>query len=157
MPRPGDALATTMPRPMSVPEREAFLSDVHVGIVSVADDEGRAPHARPIWYRYEPGGVVTILTGRGSRKARLIQREGRFSMTVQNETPPYAYVTVEGPVEAFEDPVNQADRRAIHERYLGREAAEQVLAATAEYAARQVTIRMRPERWNTADYGSDFA
>lgn len=141
-----------MPRPMSAPEREAFLSDVHVGMVSVNDDDGRAPLTRPIWYRYEPGGLVTILTGRGSRKARLIRRLGRFSLAVQKETAPYGYVSVEGPVVAFEDRVDPAERRALHERYLGPELAGEVLAA-----AGMVTIRMRPERWSTADYGGDFS
>jgi nitroimidazol reductase NimA-like FMN-containing flavoprotein (pyridoxamine 5'-phosphate oxidase superfamily) len=141
---------------MSVAEREAFLSDVHVGIVSVNDDDGRAPLARPIWYRYEPGGVVTILTGRHSRKARLIQRLGRLSLTVQKETPPYGYVSVEGPVVAFEDRTDPSERRRVHEHYLGAELAEEVLAATEQLADSLVTIRMRPDRWNTGDYSSDF-
>ena len=140
---------------MSVPEREAFLSDVHVGVVSVDDDDERGPLARPIWYGYEPGGVVTILTGGGSRKADLIRRRGRFSLTVQSEAQPYAYVSVEGPVVAFDPGADPEERRAIHERYLGIEAAVQVLAETAQYAKTMVTIRMRPERWNTADYSSD--
>lgn len=142
---------------MSVPEREAFLSDVHVGIVSVNDDDSRAPLARPIWYRYEPGGLVTILTGRDSRKARLIKRFGRFSLTVQKETPPYGYVSVEGPVVAFEDRVDPSERRAIHEHYLGPELAEEVLAATEQFADSQVAIRMRPERWSSGDYSNDFS
>lgn len=71
--RRSDGIEAIVPRPMSVPEREQFLSNVHVGVVSVNDDDGRAPLARPIWYRYERGGLVTILTGRDSRKARLIQ------------------------------------------------------------------------------------
>jgi nitroimidazol reductase NimA-like FMN-containing flavoprotein (pyridoxamine 5'-phosphate oxidase superfamily) len=145
-----------MPRPMSVPERQAFLSDVHVGIVSVNDDDGRAPLSRPIWYRYEPGGLVTILTGRRSRKAALIRRLGRFSLTVQKETSPYGYVSVEGPVVAFEDRVDPSERRTVHEHYLGLELAEEVLAATEQFVDSQVTIRMRPDRWSTADYSSDF-
>ncbi|MDR0360677.1 MAG: pyridoxamine 5'-phosphate oxidase family protein [bacterium] len=141
---------------MSVPEREQFLSNVHIGVVSVNDDDGFAPLARPIWYRYEQGGLVTILTGRDSRKSRLIRRLGRFSLTVQKETQPYGYVSVEGPVVAFEDRVDPSERRTVHEHYLGFELAEEVLAATEQFAARQVTIRMRPERWSTGDYSSDF-
>jgi nitroimidazol reductase NimA-like FMN-containing flavoprotein (pyridoxamine 5'-phosphate oxidase superfamily) len=30
-------------------EREAFLADVHVGMISIAE-EGRAPLTVPIWY-----------------------------------------------------------------------------------------------------------
>ena len=41
---------------MTVEEREAYLADLHVGVVSVAGADGRAPLAVPVWYRYEPAG-----------------------------------------------------------------------------------------------------
>jgi len=34
---------------MSVAEREEFLAGVHVGVLSVAEGEGRAPLAAPVW------------------------------------------------------------------------------------------------------------
>ena len=40
---------------MTAAEREAFLADLHVGVLSIAR-EGRAPLSAPIWYDYEPGG-----------------------------------------------------------------------------------------------------
>jgi hypothetical protein len=99
-------------------------------------------------------------TGAGRSRVRsgtATSRRGRFSLTVQSETQPYAYVSVEGPVVAFDAGADAEERRAIHERYLGIEAAVQVLAETAQYAKTMVTIRMRPERWNTADYSGDFS
>jgi nitroimidazol reductase NimA-like FMN-containing flavoprotein (pyridoxamine 5'-phosphate oxidase superfamily) len=42
---------------MTPEEREAFRADVHVGIISIAD-EGRGPLTVPIWYAYEPGGEL---------------------------------------------------------------------------------------------------
>ena len=59
---------------MTPAEREAFLADLHVGVVSVTAD-GRAPLTMPIWYSYEPGGTVSFITGRTSQKAVLIERE----------------------------------------------------------------------------------
>ena len=82
---------------MSKGEREAFLADLHVGLLSVADD-GRGPLAVPIWYAYEPGGELRFVTGRDSRKGRLLARAGRVSLCVQTEALPYKYVSVEGPV-----------------------------------------------------------
>src|SRR3989454_3855877 len=38
-------------------EREAFLADTHVAVVSIADGE-RGPLAVPIWYAYTPGGAL---------------------------------------------------------------------------------------------------
>ena len=42
---------------MTRQEREAFLAEVHVGILSVAD-EGRGPLTVPIWYAYDPGDAL---------------------------------------------------------------------------------------------------
>ena len=69
---------------MTPAEREAFLADLHVGVVSVTA-EGRAPLTMPIWYSYEPGGTVSFITGRASRKAALIEREQRLSLCAQTE------------------------------------------------------------------------
>jgi len=34
---------------MTPAEREAFLAEVHVAVVTVADDDGRGPLAIPLW------------------------------------------------------------------------------------------------------------
>jgi nitroimidazol reductase NimA-like FMN-containing flavoprotein (pyridoxamine 5'-phosphate oxidase superfamily) len=80
---------------MTKEQRGAFLADVHVAVISVAED-GHGPLAVPIWYSYEPGGEVRIVTGRASRKGKLLERAGRFSLCVQSERAPYRYVSVEG-------------------------------------------------------------
>ena len=64
-------------RQMTERECQEFLAGPHVAVLSVARDGGRAPHATPVWYAYEPGGDVTFFTGtqgRRSRKAELIGR-----------------------------------------------------------------------------------
>jgi hypothetical protein len=52
---------------MSRAEREAFLADTHVGVVSISEDR-RGPLTVPVWYRYTPGGEVLSrpATRRGS-------------------------------------------------------------------------------------------
>ena len=61
---------------MTVAEREAFLAGLHVGIVSV-DDPGRGPLSIPVWYAYEPGATVSIITGGQSVKAQRLRRAER--------------------------------------------------------------------------------
>ena len=39
---------------MTKEERETFLADVHVAVISVAEN-GQGPLVVPIWYCYEPG------------------------------------------------------------------------------------------------------
>jgi PPOX class probable F420-dependent enzyme len=136
---------------MSPDERQEFLAGVHVGVLSVADD-GRGPLVVPIWYAYQPGGDVRIVTGRESRKTRLLRAAGRASLCAQSEEQPYRYVTVEGPVAGIE-PVDHEERRSLAQRYLGAEIAEAYLLATADIEEHEVVISLRPERWLSADYG----
>src|SRR5687768_3938080 len=85
-----------MPRRMTEKERQGFLAEPHIGVLSVADGD-RPPHATPAWYGYEPGGDLTFFTGtqgRRSRKARLVERAGAVSLTVHG---PFRYVTVKAP------------------------------------------------------------
>jgi nitroimidazol reductase NimA-like FMN-containing flavoprotein (pyridoxamine 5'-phosphate oxidase superfamily) len=81
-----------------------------VAVISVADDD-HGPLVVPIWYSYQPGGEVRIITGRTSRKGKLLDRAGRFSLCVQTETLPYEYVSVEGPIVAVEAADLERDRR----------------------------------------------
>jgi PPOX class probable F420-dependent enzyme len=138
---------------MTVAEREAFLAAPHVGVLAVADSGARPPLMVPVWYTYEPAGELSLITGRGSRKVALIEREKRFSVCVQTEEPPYRYVTVEGPLRIIEDPTSEEERRAMADRYLGREEGGRYVASTPDEARDSITIRMRPERWLTADFG----
>src|SRR5919204_1622030 len=114
---------------MTKEEREAFLADVHVAVISVAED-GHGPLVVPIWYSYEPGGEVRIITGRTSRKAQLLQRAGRFSLCVQTETLPYKYVSVEGPVVSIEPADLERDRRPLADRYLGAQRGDRYIEET---------------------------
>jgi nitroimidazol reductase NimA-like FMN-containing flavoprotein (pyridoxamine 5'-phosphate oxidase superfamily) len=139
---------------MTAQEREAFLAGVHVGVLSV-DDPGHGPLTVPVWYAHEPGGTVDVITGGRTVKARRLRAAGRFSMCVQTETPPYSYVSVEGPVVTVE-PAALEERRSMAYRYLGAEFGDLYLAATAADAADSVVFRMAPERWRTTDFAKQF-
>jgi nitroimidazol reductase NimA-like FMN-containing flavoprotein (pyridoxamine 5'-phosphate oxidase superfamily) len=135
---------------MTKEEREAFLADVHVAVISVAE-HGHGPPVVPIWYSYKPGGEVRIITGRTSRKGKLLERSGRFSLCVQTETLPYEYVSVEGPIVAIEAADLERDRRPLARRYLGSQGGDSYIECTRDMAG-NVLVRMRPVRWLTVDY-----
>jgi nitroimidazol reductase NimA-like FMN-containing flavoprotein (pyridoxamine 5'-phosphate oxidase superfamily) len=132
---------------MTSDEREAFLAGVHVGILAI-DEPGRGPLAMPIWYRYVDGAVEISMDG-SSLKARLLRAAGRATMTVQDEAPPYKYVSVEGPVTVEPRP-ESAESMAT--RYLGPELG-------AWYAQQNpptddtAMATLRPEHWRTFDFG----
>jgi PPOX class probable F420-dependent enzyme len=134
---------------MSEAEREAFLADVHVGVLTVTAGADRGPLATPVWYGYSPGGPVSVTTGSASQKAGAIATAGRASMCAQDEAPPFKYVTVEGP--AIIEPANLAERTAIARRYLGTEAGDAWIAANPDVD--DVMIRITPEHWYSADFG----
>ena len=143
---------------MTKAEREAFLADLHVGVISV-EEPGRGPLAVPIWYDYKPGGELWIITDRGSRKGKALEAAGRFSLCAQTETVPYKYVTVEGPIVSVEATDPEREGRPMAHRYLGQEMGDAYLEATSADAARgeTVSIRMRPERWLPVDYAKQFS
>jgi nitroimidazol reductase NimA-like FMN-containing flavoprotein (pyridoxamine 5'-phosphate oxidase superfamily) len=136
---------------MTKQERESFLADLHVGIISI-HAEGRGPLTVPIWYSYAPGGEVRVVTGRTTRKAQLLRRARRFSLCAQTETPPYKYVSVEGPIVAIEAADLERDRRPLAHRYLGAAAGDRYIERTRAETVENVLVRMRPERWLTVDY-----
>ncbi|MGH7874224.1 MAG: pyridoxamine 5'-phosphate oxidase family protein [Candidatus Binatia bacterium] len=141
---------------MTKQEREAFLADVHLGIISISE-EGRGPLTVPIWYAYDLGGDLRIMTGRESRKGRLLARAGRFSLCVQTETSPYKYVSVEGAIVATEAAEIERDLRPLARRYLGAKMGDRYVEETRNLPTHSdnVLIRMRPERWLTTDYSKE--
>src|SRR5215475_2031018 len=82
---------------LSVRDRELFLAEPHIAALSVSAGPDRGPLTVPIWYQYTPGGEAWVLTSPDSRKARLIEQAGRFSLMVQRTEPTARYVSVEGP------------------------------------------------------------
>jgi hypothetical protein len=81
-------------------------------------------------------------------KHRLIRDAGRFSITAQDEQPPYRYVTAEGDVTGI-DAANDADVRRIAIRYLGEDEGNQF--TDQNLTPTSVVIRMRPQRWLSVD------
>lgn len=131
---------------MTETEREEFLADVHVGILAIARAD-KGPLALPIWYQYEDGDVI-IGMGGNSVKAKLLRAAGRATMTVQTETAPYKYVSVEGPVAVLAE---QRDDFAMASRYLGPEFGRWY-ADNNPSTEESVVARLTPERWLTCDF-----
>src|SRR5918993_2649475 len=116
-----------MPRPLTELEREAFLADPHIAVLSLPSDDDRPPLAFPIWYGYQPGGEITYYTHRTepkSRKLRLLHQGTAVSLCVQREELPYKYVTVEGTVVTVNEAPTAEQQFAIVRRYLSSDDAQ---------------------------------
>ncbi len=134
---------------MSTEEREQFLAGVHVGVLAVARTDG-PPLAVPIWYDYQPGGDLWVLTAEESIKGRLLAQAQRFSLCAQDETPPfYRYVSVEGPIISIRAADEDDDSRPMAHRYLGPDIGDQYVESSEDQSLK---FTMRPERWWSVDY-----
>ncbi len=134
---------------MTTEEREAFLSGLHVGVIAIERADG-PPLTVPIWYGYEPGGLVWVITAAESVKGRLLEAAGRFSICAQTEEPPfYKYVSVEGPVVEVSPADLESDLRPLARRYFGEALGDRYVERGGDGGLK---FSMRPERWFTVDY-----
>jgi PPOX class probable F420-dependent enzyme len=135
---------------MNRAERESFLAATRVAVLSVTAP-GRGPLSVPVWYDYEPGGVVRVVTMGTSRKAKLMREAGRATLCVQSDALPYKYVSVEGPV-TFGQPDPVRDVQNVTYRYLGEQMGATYLQMTAAARPQMVLVELHPVRWTSEDY-----
>ena len=129
---------------MTDEERDDVLrSPVRPAVLATVRPDGRA-HVAPIWFDVD-GDAVVFNTGADTVKGRNLAAAGRASLCVQDDRPPFSFVTVEGPVELVDD-LDEVRRWAarIGGRYMGDDRAE-------EYGARngvpgELVVRLRMER-----------
>ena len=85
---------------MTPAEIDEFLARPLVGVITTVDAEGR-PRATPIWYAWQDGAAY-MFTGRDTLKWRNLERNPHASLCVDWREPPYAAVTMDGPVREVE-------------------------------------------------------
>ena len=109
---------------MSKEEVQTFLLDgTRTGKLATVRKNGRS-HVAPIWYDLD-GDDLVFLTWHTSVKAKNIQRDSRVSICVDEQSPPYSFVIIEGNTTISED----AEERLywatrIGGRYMGEDQAE---------------------------------
>jgi PPOX class probable F420-dependent enzyme len=135
---------------MSDDEVRAFLTTdpPHTGKLATVRADGR-PHVAPIWFAFDPAttgdglGDIVFQTGEDTVKGRTLRRDPRVSLCIDDEAPPFSFVTVEGTVTISED-LDEGRHWAaiIGGRYMGADRAE-------EYGARngvpgELLVRLHP-------------
>ena len=99
-----------------------MLSQARTGKLATVRDDGR-PHVVPIWFDLD-GDSIIFTTWHSTVKARNIRRDPRVALCVDDETPPFSYLMVEGTSTLSDDPddlLRWATR--IGGRYMGQHVA----------------------------------
>ncbi len=106
-----------------VEAREFLLSGTRTAKLATVRADGR-PHVAPIWFLLD-GDDLVFNTWHTSVKAKNIRRDGRVSLCVDDETPPFAFVLIEGTAQISDDLTAVKHWAArIAARYMGEDQAE---------------------------------
>jgi PPOX class probable F420-dependent enzyme len=107
------------------PELRDFLTaGTRTGKVATVRADGR-PHVAPIWFIVE-GDEIVFNTGEGTVKGKNLRRDPRIMISVDDDTPPYSFATIEG-TATLSDDIGELVRTAtlIGARYMGAERGEE--------------------------------
>jgi PPOX class probable F420-dependent enzyme len=138
--------------PMSNDEvRELLLAEPpHTAKVATVRADG-SPHLAPVWIALDPStadaenplGDIVFNTGVDSVKGRTLRRDPRVAICLDDERPPFSFVTIDG-VATLSDDLEEVARWSaiLGGRYMGAERAE-------EYGRRngvpgELLVRVRP-------------
>ncbi|MFI7426608.1 PPOX class F420-dependent oxidoreductase [Micromonospora sp. NPDC049836] len=103
-----------------------------------------SPHLVPVWFVLD-GDDVLFNTGKTSVKARNLARDDRAVLCVDDEHPPYAFVTLRGRVTISEDLAEMRQwATRIGARYMGADRAAEFGARNA--VAGELLVRLRVEK-----------
>ena len=138
--------------PMTDAELLAFLGGdpPHTAKLATVRADGR-PHVAPIWFAVDsataspgnPIGDIVFNTGADTLKGKDLARDPRLALCIDDERPPFSFVTIEG-TATISDELEEVARWAavLGGRYMGADRAE-------EYGRRnavpgELLVRVRP-------------
>jgi hypothetical protein len=99
----------------------------------------------PIWFVMDDDGTLLFTTWHETIKAKALRRDGRVSLCVDDDRPPFSYVRVDGTTAITEDrELLRTWATRIAARYMGAEAAEQFGARNG--VPGELLVRVTPTR-----------
>ncbi|WP_407924329.1 PPOX class F420-dependent oxidoreductase [Actinomadura macrotermitis] len=82
--------------------RDFVRQGTRTGKAAVVRADG-SPHVTPVWFVLD-GDELLFNTGADSLKGRALARDPRVSVCVEDDTPPFSFVTLSGEVTLERDP-----------------------------------------------------
>jgi PPOX class probable F420-dependent enzyme len=129
---------------MTKSEYKRFLiQGTKTGKIATVKKDG-TPHVVPIWFDLDDGNIV-FTTGGDSVKAKNMRRDPRVCLSVDDQTPPYAFVQIEG-IASFSDDLKEILHWAtrIGGRYMGEDQAQAFGKRNA--VPGELLVRIRPAK-----------
>ncbi|EFL28962.1 MULTISPECIES: PPOX class F420-dependent oxidoreductase [Streptomyces] len=133
-----------MAQKMSRDQWQKFLSEgTRTGKLATVRADG-SPHLAPIWFLLD-GDDLVFNTGQDTVKGRNLARDPRVSLCVDDDRPPFSFVTVQGRAE-LSDELGEVREWAtrIAARYVGDDLAEQFGARNG--VPGELLVRVRIEK-----------
>jgi PPOX class probable F420-dependent enzyme len=130
-------------RAMTPEERRSFLMrGTRTAILATIRTDGR-PHAVPVGFVLD-GDDILFLTGERTVKGANLQHDPRVSLVVDDETPPFAFVRIDGRAEVSQarDEARRAAAIEIGRRYGGAESVDDFVRFAD--VALGLLVRVRP-------------
>ena len=133
-----------MAREMSTAEWREFVSTgTRTGELAVVRKNG-TPHVVPVWFVLD-GNDFVLTTSRETVKGKAIRRDARVAICVDDDRPPFAFVTIRGRAEIVDDPGELLRFAiAIGGRYMGSSRATEFGRRNA--VPEELLVRVHPTR-----------
>ena len=108
---------------LTTEHRNFLLYGTRTGKLATVRKDGR-PHVVPIWFDLD-GDTLVFTTGHSSVKAVNIRHDSRVCLCVDDETPPFSYIQIQGTavISTDKEALSYWAKR-IAGRYMGEELAE---------------------------------
>ena len=122
-----------------------LMKGTFTGKLSTIRKDGR-PHVAPVWFVLEGDNTnIIFTTWHDSVKGKNIRNNPKVSMCVDDQTPPFSFVILEGIAEIIDEP-NDLLRWAtrIAARYMGEKNAETY--GTRNSSKGELLLRIRPNK-----------
>lgn len=103
-----------------------LMAGTLTGKVATSRKDGVA-HVVPVWFILDNDANIIFATGKQSAKGKHLLRDPRVVFSVDDQTPPFSFVMIEGTAEVDQE-LDKGEflkwATKIAERYVGSEAAE---------------------------------
>jgi PPOX class probable F420-dependent enzyme len=122
-----------------------ILQGTFTGKLGTINKDG-TPHVVPIWYTVDGEGNIIFNTGDKSVKAKNIRRVNRVRLCVDDQTPLFSFVIVDGIAEIISDEPSEVYKWAkiIAARYMGYNKSEEY--GRRNSAEGELLVKIKPIR-----------